>query len=67
MIRATTELRCAQMLKSGVTSFFNITEAPNALPGCLEAQAEVVRKWGLRGILTFEACERISKENGQLG
>ena len=67
MIRATTELRCAQLLKSGVTSFFNITEAPNALPGCLEAQAEVVRKWGIRGILTFEACERISRENGQLG
>jgi cytosine/adenosine deaminase-related metal-dependent hydrolase len=27
----------------------------------------VVREWGLRGILSFEATERVSKENGQLG
>ena len=67
MICAATDLRCANMLESGVTSFYNCTEAPNALPGCLEAQAEVVGRHGLRAILSFEATERISKENGELG
>lgn len=67
MICAATDIRCAHMLKSGVTTFYDCTEAPNALPGVLQAQAEVVRKWGLRAILSFEATERISPENGLLG
>lgn len=64
---AATDLQCAQMLKSGVTSFYDCTEGPFALPGCLNAQAEVVRKHGLRAILSFEATERVSYQNGQLG
>ena len=67
MICAATDLNLAQMLRGGTTSFYDITEAPNALPGCLPAQAEVVRKRGIRGILSFEATERLSHENGQLG
>ena len=67
MINAATDYRCATMLKSGVTSFYDCTEAPNALPGCLFSQAEVVQKWGLRGVLSFEATQRISDENGLLG
>jgi len=67
LICAATDLQCARMLQSGVTSFYDCTEAPNALPGVLKAQAKVVRKRGLRGILSFEATERISSQNGQLG
>ena len=67
MICAATDLNLAQMLRGGTTSFYDITEAPNALPRCLPAQAEVVRKRGIRGILSFEATERLSKANGQLG
>ncbi len=67
MICAATDLNLTQMLRGGITSFYDITEAPNALPGCLAAQAEVVRARGLRGILSFEATERVSWENGQLG
>jgi len=67
MICTATDLRCANMLESGVTSFYDCTEAPNALPGCLEAQAEVVRRYGLRATLSFEATERVSRENGELG
>ena len=67
MINAATDYRCATMLKSGVTGFYDCTEGPNALPGCLFSQAEVVRKWGLRGILSFEATQRVSEENAQLG
>jgi len=67
MIDAATDYRCATMLKSGVTGFYDCTEGPYALPGCLFSQAEVVRKWGLRGILSFEATQRVSEENAQLG
>ncbi len=67
MICAATDHGCVEMLRSGVTSFYDCLEAPHSLPGCLNAQAEVVRARGLRGILSFEATERVSKENGQLG
>jgi cytosine/adenosine deaminase-related metal-dependent hydrolase len=67
MINAATDYRCATMLKSGVTSFYDCTEAPNTLPGCLFSQAEVVRKWGLRGVLSFEATQRVSEENARSG
>jgi 5-methylthioadenosine/S-adenosylhomocysteine deaminase len=67
MICAATDLNLAMMLRGGTTSFYDITEAPNALPGCLPAQAEVIRARGIRGILSFEATERVSKANGQLG
>jgi cytosine/adenosine deaminase-related metal-dependent hydrolase len=67
MICAATDYRCAQMLKSGVTSFYDCTEAPFAIPGCLSKQAEVVEAYGMRAVLSFEATERVSAENGQLG
>jgi cytosine/adenosine deaminase-related metal-dependent hydrolase len=67
MICAATDLNLAQMLRGGVTAFYDITEAPNAIPGCLAAQADVVRDRGIRGILSFEATERVSAANGQLG
>jgi 5-methylthioadenosine/S-adenosylhomocysteine deaminase len=67
MICAATDLNLDQMLRGGTTSFYDITEAPNAIPGCLAAQAEVVNARGMRGILSFEATERVSKTNGQVG
>ncbi|MCL4395366.1 MAG: amidohydrolase family protein [Chloroflexi bacterium] len=67
MICTATEMQCVRMLQSGVTGFYDCTEAPFALPGCLQAQAQVVTRLGLRGILSFEATERVSAENGQKG
>jgi len=67
MICAATDLQCVRMLSSGVTTFYDCLEAPFALPGCLAAQAEIVRRRGIRGVLSFEATERVSAENGQLG
>jgi len=67
MIRAATDLQCSRMLASGVTSFYDVLEAPGALPGCLDTQAEVVRRHGLRGRLSFEATQRVSEANGQDG
>jgi cytosine/adenosine deaminase-related metal-dependent hydrolase len=67
MINAATDYNCAAMIRSGITSFYDCEEAPNALPGILNAQAEVVRSRGLRGVLSFEATQRLSANNGQLG
>ena len=67
MICAATDWVCAEMLASGVTSFYDCLEAPFAIPEALLAQKEVVDRRGLRGILSFEATERVSKANGQLG
>ncbi len=67
MILAATDYNCAAMIRSGITSFYDCEEAPNALPGILNAQAEVLRSRGLRGIMSFEATQRLSPHNGQLG
>ena len=67
MIFAATEWVCVEMLRTGTTSFYDILEAPHSLPGALLAQKEVVDRWGLRGVLSFEATERVSRENGALG
>lgn len=67
MICAATDWVCAEMIRSGITAFYDILEAPMAIPGALVAQKEVVDRRGLRGILSFESTERVSRENGQLG
>lgn len=67
MIVAATDWVCAEMLRSGITGFYDILEAPFAIPGALLAQKEAVDRRGLRGILSFESTERVSPENGQLG
>jgi cytosine/adenosine deaminase-related metal-dependent hydrolase len=67
LIAAATDWACLEMVRSGVTTFYDCLEAPNALPGALEVEAEVVRRWGLRGVLSFEATQRVSDENGELG
>jgi cytosine/adenosine deaminase-related metal-dependent hydrolase len=67
LIVAAADWACLEMVRSGVTTFYDCLEAPYALPDALEAQAEVVRRWGLRGVLSFEATERVSPQNGMLG
>ncbi len=67
MICAATDWVCAEMVRSGITSFYDCLEAPHAIPDALLAQKEVVQRRGMRGILSFEATERVSKANGQLG
>lgn len=67
MIAAATAWGCAELLRSGVTSFYDILEAPNAIPDALSAQLHIVDAAGLRGRLSFEATERQSAANGQLG
>jgi len=67
LIAAATEWACFEMTSNGITAFYDCLEAPNAIPGALDVEAEVVERWGLRGILSFEATERKSAANGQEG
>jgi 5-methylthioadenosine/S-adenosylhomocysteine deaminase len=67
MICAATEWGCVEMIRSGTTSFYDICEAPGALPGVLSAQADVVRPIGLRARLSFEATQRSGDDVARLG
>jgi cytosine/adenosine deaminase-related metal-dependent hydrolase len=67
MLRAAAAWQCCQMVKSGVTAFYDCLEAPQALPGCLEVEAEVVGKLGQRAFLSFETTERVSRANASMG
>lgn len=67
MICAATDWVCAEMLRGGTTTVYDCLEAPFAIPEALLAQKEVVDRRGMRAILSFEATERVSSENGQLG
>jgi cytosine/adenosine deaminase-related metal-dependent hydrolase len=67
MLRAAVEWQCQLMIRSGISSFYDCLEAPHSLPGNLEVESEIVEKYGLRAILSFEATQRVSQENGELG
>lgn len=67
MIAAATDSVLVELLRSGVTSVYDCLEAPYSLPGCLPVQAAVARTRGVRAVLSFEATQRVSAENGQLG
>ena len=56
-----------EMAKNGVTTVDDVMEAPKDLPGVLDAEGKAFLEVGMRGLLAFEATERISKENGKLG
>ena len=62
MISAASAWVSAEMLRTGTTTFFDICEAPGALSGVLEAEAEQSRLAGTRGIFSFEATEPAGAE-----
>lgn len=66
-IRDTTRVACVEMAKTGTTCFADVLEAPNATPGALDVEAQVVTEAGLRAFLSFESSERISQDNGEEG
>lgn len=53
--------------KTGTTMFFDNISAPNAIDGILDKMEEAVNKVGIRGILSFEATQRRSIEEGVRG
>jgi len=58
MIEAAADWACVEMLGSGITTFYDILEAPNAVTDSLAVEAEVVGQRGMRSVLSFEATER---------
>jgi cytosine/adenosine deaminase-related metal-dependent hydrolase len=67
LVEITTKWACVEMIKSGITTFMDVLEGPNALPGALDIEKRVVQAAGLRALLCFEACQRVSAANGQAG
>lgn len=67
LVQAATDWACLEMIRSGVTTFYDCLEGPNAIPGALAAEGSVVARRGLRGVLSFEATQRTGTENGELG
>ncbi|MCD8369989.1 MAG: amidohydrolase family protein [Clostridiales bacterium] len=54
-----------EMLHSGITSFCDILEAPNTREDALIEQGKQIDEAGMRAIVSLEASERISTENGR--
>ncbi len=67
MIRVTARAMAYELINSGVTAFCDILEAPMAVPGVLTAEAAALSDVGIKAILSVEASERISRENGLSG
>ena len=67
MICAATESNCVAMIRSGITTFYDCEEAPKALPGILDAQSQIVRKSGLRGVLSSRRLSGLTKRTDNLG
>ena len=42
LVKATTAWACVEMIESGITSFADILEGPNAIPPALEAERAIV-------------------------
>jgi 5-methylthioadenosine/S-adenosylhomocysteine deaminase len=66
-IGAAATMSSIEMVKTGTTCCADILEAPNSIPGALEIEAQATETVGLRSVLSFEATERISEENGEKG
>jgi 5-methylthioadenosine/S-adenosylhomocysteine deaminase len=66
-VEITTKWACVELIKSGTTSFLDVLEGPNSVPGALEIEKGIIEKAGLRARLCFEACQRVSEENAQIG
>lgn len=57
----------AELIETGVTSFCDNFSAPNTLPGGLVSVADGVDQTPIRGLLSFEATARDSKEEAYNG
>ena len=64
-VLVTAKYTMAEMLRSGITSFCDILEAPYTEEDTLIAQGELIRETGMRAIVSLESSQRISEENGK--
>jgi len=58
-ILAATQYASLKMLKSGTTTVCDLVEAPNALPGPLDASVWAIRETGIRAQIGYEVTERV--------
>ena len=64
-VLVTSKATMAEMIRSGITSFCDILEAPFTEEDTLIAQGELIEKTGMRAIVSLESSQRVSEENGQ--
>jgi cytosine/adenosine deaminase-related metal-dependent hydrolase len=64
---ATALAASAESLMSGTTCYADTYSAPNAIEGSLDHIARAINEVGNRGIISFEATERRSAEEGRKG
>jgi len=64
---ATALAACMEMVLNGSTTFADTYSAPQSPEGSLDAIAQAVNEVGIRGIISFEATERRSVEEGRRG
>jgi cytosine/adenosine deaminase-related metal-dependent hydrolase len=65
MIRAAMAMACVRMIKSGYTAFCDILEAPLAVSGSLDVEADVISQAGLRALLSVEVSERLGANRAE--
>jgi len=58
-ILAATQYAALKMLKSGTTTVCDLVEAPNALPGPLDASVRAITETGIRAQIGYEVTERV--------
>ncbi len=58
-ILAGTQYASLKMLKSGTTTVCDLVEAPNALPGPLDASVRAIAETGIRAQIGYEVTERV--------
>jgi cytosine/adenosine deaminase-related metal-dependent hydrolase len=66
MLAAAAECSGLELIDSGVTILCDCMEAPLAPRAGLEAQAAVLERLGIRAVLSVEASERVSPQNGRI-
>jgi 5-methylthioadenosine/S-adenosylhomocysteine deaminase len=66
-LHVSAQLAAAASIRSGVTTICDVMEAPYALPGCLDVAGKALDEAGIRAVLCFEATERVSEKNAQMG
>ncbi len=58
-ILAGTQYASLKMLKTGTTTVCDLVEAPNALPGPLDASVRAITETGIRAQIGYEVTERV--------
>ena len=67
MLTAAARMASAQSLLSGVTTLYDIVEAPKTVPDVLPVLGDAATSTGIRVALSVEATERVSALNGLAG